>query len=94
MAKSVRIVSEQLWKIRLNGTELQIVHPELPNVPNRVYNFAHSRDQICTIIRGDDGIFRFHLLNIFTMVQTSPVKMDFGMEQARSPLNFDHFSYF
>jgi hypothetical protein len=83
-AKSVRIVSEKLWKIRLNGTEMQIVHPEMPNVANRVYNFAHSRDHICTVIRGDDGLFRFHLLNIFTMAQTSPKKMDFGMDQVCS----------
>lgn len=94
LAKSVRIISENLWKIRLNGTEMQIIHPEMPNIPNRVYNFAYSQDQICTIIRGDDGLFRFRLLNIFTMVLTSPMKMDFGMDQVFSPMNFDHFLNF
>jgi len=74
LAKSVRIISERLWKILLNDTEMQIIHPEMPNIPNRVYNFAYSLDTICTIIRGNDGFFRFHLLNIFTMALTSSRK--------------------
>ena len=91
-SESARIVSETVWKIRLNGTEVQIVHPQLENAANRVYNFAHSLENICTIVRGNDGIFRVHLTNIFTLVQTTPVNLNFGMDQVR--FNFFILEFF
>jgi hypothetical protein len=76
-----RLISERVWKLQLDGQQLDIVYPHPRAIPNRLYNFGFNHETICVIKRNEDGNLWMQLRNVFSLAGSHPIQLSSGMNQ-------------
>jgi hypothetical protein len=76
-----RLISERVWKLQLDGQQLDIVYPHPRAIPNRLYNFGFNHETICVIKRIEDGNLWMQLRNVFSLAGSHPIQLASSMNQ-------------
>jgi hypothetical protein len=76
-----KLISERVWKLHLEGQQLDIIYPQPEAIPNRLYNFGYDHETICVIKRTQDGVLWMQLRNVFSLAGSHPIQLASGMNQ-------------
>jgi hypothetical protein len=76
-----RIISERVWKLRLEEQQLDIIYPQPEAIPNRLYNFGYDHETICVIKRTENGNLWMQLRNAFSLAGSHPIQLASSMNK-------------